>query len=216
MKTVTWPVFAALFASNMAAQIIDVPALKYDRAQRTSFNTRERIVLYADVRRGDRYQARLLRGAKESWIKAIPALTTAGCVEFRSAPFVVSVDTGLVDLEYLRFTPQWIRNEDGDIEDTPYVVVLEGIQQPDLRRNLRVKPGFARTYIERGLQITLKAPTPTKPSLIARILTGMSRAVGGVTASAAPIQPTTNRPPPSTATPPPPAERPMDCIDFQN
>ncbi|HYK03764.1 MAG TPA: hypothetical protein VE974_18545 [Thermoanaerobaculia bacterium] len=211
MKLLTWSVFVAVFAGNMAAQIIDVPAVKYDRTQRTTFSTRERIVLYADVRRGDLYQARLLRGTKESWIRAIPALTTAGCVEFRSAPFVVSVDTGLIDLEYLRFTPQWVRNEDGDIEDTPYVVVLERIKRPDLRRNLRLKPGFARTYIERALQITLTAPAPTKPPLIARFFGALFGAIGGATASAAPVQPTTARPPAST----PPAERPMDCLDFR-
>jgi hypothetical protein len=218
MKTrvASWLLYATVLTGDTFAQIVAVPALRYNPGQRISFTTRDRIVLYANVKKGEKYQARMLRGTKASWIAAIPTLTTAGCVEFKSAPFVVSVDAGVVDLDYLRFTPQWIHNENGEIEDTPYVLVLEKIRRPDLRRNLRVKPAFARSYIERGLQVTLRAPDVPKTPAIIRILTRLGRLFGGGTALASPSRPSrTPSPSPSPRIlPPPPAARLMDCIDL--
>jgi hypothetical protein len=204
---------ASFYAGVASAQILDVPALRFDPSQERTFTTQQRIVIHANVKRGERYQARFLRGTRESWIRAIPALTTAGCVEFRSVPFVVaSVQNGLADLEYPRVSPEWTLNGDGDPEDAPYLVVLERIDKPDRRRNLRVAPAFARMYIARSLEIVFKAPPPRRPSIGDRFASALARLWPQNHAYAAPPA----RESPTPPRPPPPPEPQMNCVDFRD
>lgn len=213
----------SLMGTSALGQIVDVPVLSFDMAQSNVFTTTDRIVLRVSVKPSDRYQARFLRGSKQSLIAAIPQLTSAGCVEYKSVPFVVAAEMGLVDLQFPRLSPEWVRNDEGEFIDERYVVVLERIRKPDLNPNLRVKAEFARTYIDRGFEIVLKAPPQPKPSIFDRIaqsfgrlLPAISVTVSGATPIVVPMSRSSHV---RTTTVPitaiPTRSRPTECLEFK-
>ncbi|HEV7919716.1 MAG TPA: hypothetical protein VGR02_02880 [Thermoanaerobaculia bacterium] len=195
-----------------AAKIIAVPPLAYSDLPGLRITLRQRVLLHANVRRGERYQARFLRGTKAALKSAIPQLTSHGCVIIESLPRETSVDYGIVDLRFPPFSPEWVRALDGSLQDTTYVVVLEKIDQPEPSRYVRLVPAFAPSYIDRGLEIVLQAPAQPRPIAGAGFIAAVANLFGSVfpSAQAAPVESRVVPSPPPPAPPPPD----MNCLEF--
>jgi len=192
------------------AGIVNIPPIAWRDSDGMVLTLGEKVELHADnVRRAERYQVRFIRGTKtqikNGWIKAAAGQV---CVRIPATPLLpVKVDNGIINLGYPRIQA-WLE----EAKSESYVLVLEQIDTPDLRHAVRLKPGFASTYIDRGLEVVLQAhPKPAEPtqSTPVRVFARIWEAIFP-TARAAPTQ-TAPAPPP----PPPPKETEMNCLDFK-
>jgi hypothetical protein len=199
------------------AKIVDVPSLVYSDPPRLPITLRQRVLLHANVRRGESYQARFLRGTKEALKRAIPVMTSHGCVIIESQPIAAAVDNGIVDLHFPPFSPEWVRAVDGGLHPTVYVVVLEKIdRRPEPSRYLRLVPGFASAYIDRGLEVVLQAPEMPRPVMGAGFIAAIAHAIGSLfpSAQAATMTGAVRGAPAPPAPPPPPPAPEMNCLEF--
>jgi len=167
------------------------------------------------VHRGERYQVRFLRGTKErlkqGWIN-LP--DNANCVAIPAYVFVPDgIDNGIIDLGYPQIKG-WVEESTSET----YVLVLEQIDTPDLRHTVRLKPSFAPTYIDRGLQVVLQAPPRTPPSQPSAVSRFLGRIFGGMFAAIFPSANASTMTAPAPSAPPPPSppkrEPAMDCLQF--